>query len=983
MFPAETPIESLRAGILECGYEGGIHLDAGSRAVYSTDNSIYQVEPIGALSPTSTDDIATVLAINYQLSTPFELVARGGGTGTNGQSLTSGVVVDLRRGMNRILSVDVDAGEAVVEPGVVLGQLNAYLAPSGLFFAPHASTATRATIGGMVSTDAAGKGSLVFGRTNNHVLSIDAILDDGTPWTFTALDRDEAERLADKPGRVGDLHRRVLDALNGVQPDWFPDVPRGFTGYNLADAASALGDSCLDMTKLLCGSEGTLAMISSIRIKLSPLPAEPYLAVVMYPTFDQAVRDANRLKETQPMAIECLDERTISMATGSPAWPELAALLADEQGDTTQGSILLLEYEGDGGIGRLRKLLGNESTATHVAVTNDSVEIAAVWKVRADAVGLLGQAVGGRRSVAFVEDCAVPPAHLEEFVAGFRQILDRHELSYGMFGHADVGCVHVRPALDLYQPAHEELIRTISDEVAALVAQYGGVLWGEHGRGFRGEYLNLSEKAIDRMRQVKTAFDPRDLLNPGKLYRPYPETDDSDINQPAITKIDEVPLRIHRDRTVDEATRRQFETAFDCNGNGICHHWGEAEVMCPSFKATSDPRLSPKGRADLIRAWLARPDDRELQHDLGQSLKQCLSCAACTGRCPMHVDIPELKSRFLEQHPERGARSRIRHQMLSRFESLLPAAQAWAKLMGPLQRLATPAMRAVGIVDLPVVPPGSLDERMQSLAVRRLGLNDQPGDATVILLPDPFTALLEPAVLDATVRVLQALGERPAVGPYVPTGKYDHVKGRRRHFARAVAKQRAAVERLGRHGLDLVVIEPAVTLLHRHEYPAIDAGYPTEAIRSLPDFLAERAELIKQVANENASADSGIEKIEKPVVQLFNHCTDVSLAPQHPVQYRMILESAGFTVETESTTCCGMAGIFGHEAENQVMSVKLFEQGWLPRLDDHADRVDKAGPAKRCATGYSCRSQAKRLGAPQLQHPLMVLADALSAAQPI
>ncbi|MGK0275437.1 MAG: FAD/FMN-containing dehydrogenase/Fe-S oxidoreductase [Ilumatobacter sp.] len=944
-------VAGLEMPLRSAGFRGSVEHDAAARVVYGTDNSVYQLQPVGVIVPTSIDDLAVIARVNHELDTPFDLVARGGGTGTNGQSLTNGLVVDTRRAMNRIISIDPDAQVAVVQPGVVLGQLNAALKPHGLFFAPHVSTGSRATIGGMVSTDAAGKGSLVYGRTNKHVLGLEAVLADGTPWSVGKVTNAGLDRLVQRTDRLGDLHRLVLEATTGIDPDAFPDVPRGFSGYNLADAAAGPG---IDFTKILTGSEGTLALLGQITVHLEPLARQPHLAVIAYPRFEDAIRDSNRLKVAAPMAIECLDERTISLATASPAFPRLAALLGTSF--DASASLLLMEFDGPDGIGELQDLLaaGPGSTATAFATTSDAADVAAVWKVRADAVGLLGQAVDGRRSVAFVEDCAVPPHRLEEFVAGYRRLLDSHGLGYGMFGHADVGCIHVRPALDLYDESHERLLRTISDEVHALVASFGGVLWGEHGRGFRGEYLDLDDDTVHRMRQIKTAFDPRNILNPGKLYAPLE-------GAPPITKIDEVPLRVHSDRSVAVAERQHFDSAFGCNGNGICHHWGEAEVMCPSYKVTSDPRLSPKGRADLLRGWLAHPDDDDLADDVADSMRQCLSCGACTGRCPVQVDIPELKSRFLERHPEQSRRSRVRDGLLSRFEALVPMVQAVARVAGPLQRLTAPILeKGLGVVDLPRIPTGSLRTRLAALDVPVVDGADGVGNATLIVLPDVFTAYIDPDVLVATIHVLRAVGERPAIAPFLASGKFDHVKGRRRRFAKAAAQQRELIERLARHNVPLVIIEPAVSLLGAHEYAATDVSFPSDATTSLAEFLEPRL----------AALSASIGRGNEGVVQLFGHCTEVSLAPERMGAYRSMLEAAGFDVQTEATTCCGMAGVFGHEAESQEMSTALFNMGWRPKLES-------GDPVYRCASGYSCRSQAKRFGH-TLTHPIQVLASAIS-----
>ncbi|MFK8025508.1 MAG: FAD-binding and (Fe-S)-binding domain-containing protein [Ilumatobacter sp.] len=933
--------------LTERGFRGEVEHDAAAPVVYGTDNSVYQLRPLGAVVPVDVDDLATVARTNHELGRPFSLVARGGGTGTNAQSLTDGLVVDTRRAMDRIVSIDPDARTAVVQPGVVLARLNHVLGEHGLFFAPHVSTGSRATIGGMVATDAAGKGSLVHGRTNRHVESVEAVLADGTRFSARALGPDELDRATSGSGRLSDLHRSVADALRGLDPAAFPELARGFTGYNLTGAIGEPPDVGIDLSKLVAGSEGTLALIGEITVRLEPVPSDPRLAIVVFGRFADAISVAGRLVATEPIAIECLDERTLSLATTSPAFERLERLLADAasfDAADDRAALLLLEYDGPRGIERLRQVIDQEPSVRAVADTADPADVAAVWKVRADAVGLLAQAVEGRRSVAFVEDCAVPPHRLAEFVVEFREILDRHGLGYGMFGHADVGCLHVRPALDLSLPAHETLLRTISDEVHDLVVRFGGVLWGEHGRGVRGEYLDLDDDTIDRMRRIKSAFDPHDVLNPGKLYRP------AAVDAPLL-KIDEVPLRVHRDRTVNASQRVEFSTAFSCNGNGICHHWGDAEVMCPSFKVTSDPRLSPKGRADLVRAWTADPDDVALGEAVADSMRQCLSCGACTGRCPVSVDIPEMKSRFLDAHRDRDRRRRVRYAALTRFEALLPIARVAGAPGRTAQRLAAPLLRRLlGVVDLPSIRPAS---QVEACLV-------EPEAATVIVVPDAFTAYLEPEVLDATVRVLVAMGESVALAPFVPSGKLDHVAGRRRRFAVAVAKRRRMLETLARRGVPLVVVEPAVSLLETHEYPAIDPSYPVDLVTPLADFITANADRLPRAPHSASTA------------QLFGHCTESSLAPERTAAYRTMLTAAGLDIVVESTSCCGMAGVFGHELEHQAMSSDLFDLGWRPRLAEGEH-------AHRCASGFSCRSQAERFGF-TITHPVQVLAATLDPA---
>ncbi len=927
-----------------------IRTDDVTTTVYSTDNSIYQVRPSAVALPATAAEIAELLADNHRATSPRPIVARGGGTGTNGQSLTTGLMIDVKRRLNRIVSIDPERLEAVVEPGVVTARLNAELAGHGLFWAPHTSTLNRATVGGMISTDAAGKGSLVHGRAHRHVRSLDVVLADGTPWTAEPVTVAEAERRADGDGTGAELWRALLDLPIGEEPHLhLPELARGFSGYGIDRLRR---HAMVDPVALLCGGEGTLAVITRATIALTRLPTTTVLLVASYDSFGDALDDAVQLRHTGPTAIESFDETTLERGRSSPAWPALGSVVGDHQ-----GAVLLLEYSGDEAI----DIAAAEATVTAggrsraVKALTGAAEQSAAWKVRADAVGLLAKvATGGpersARPTAFVEDCAVPVESMSEFIAGFRAILDRAGVSYGMFGHADVGCVHVRPALDLTDPEHEQLVRSITDSVVELVAGHGGVLWGEHGRGFRGDSVEsfLTAETIDLMRRVKRAFDPGDLLNPGKLYRPAG-------SDQRIVAVDEPPLRGHADRQVSVAVRRRYDSAFACNGNGLCHHHAEAEVMCPSFKASGDPALSPKARADLLRAWLHRRagmaslDDagraelEGFEDDIAANLHQCLSCSACTGHCPVEVDIPELKSKFLESYYERRRRPPS-HRLLSRFEQLLAAG---SKLAGRAPRLSAlgsgPAGRLLGLVDLPVPkPPSPTDAPPPRF---------EPGrsQTELVLMPDVFTSGLEPDTLQRAVELLASMDLSVAVARFVPSGKFDHVKGRRPAFEKAVRAQQQMVDSIVDSGAQPVVIEPAIGLLHRSEYVETVPDYRGGAVRHLVEILDHHRDRIGIAANPRA-------------LTLLAHCTEQATAPALVVAWQRVLEAAGHTVAVPAVGCCGMAGIFGHEVGNQSMSRTLWDLTWAERVSS-----DNAVPV---ATGYSCRSQAARFADRPVGHPL-------------
>lgn len=926
--------------------------DSVTRTVYATDNSIYQVEPHAVILPGSAGEIEALLRRNFAAAEPRPVVARGAGTGTNGQSLTSGLMVDVKRRLNRVIDIDPASRTAKVEPGIVTAGLNAALAPHDLFWAPHTSTLNRATVGGMIATDAAGKGSLIHGRAHRHVLALDVVLDDGTPWRAEPVPVAEAEHRAGADNRIGRLWRALLDLPLDEGADFgLPELARGFSGYGIDRVRR---DDLIDPIPLLCGSEGTLAVITSATLRLTPIPRHTVLVVAGYISFADALNDAVDLAVTKPAAIEAFDEATLERGRSSPAWPALGEVLGEHA-----GSVLILEYCGDHEID-LAPIIDTLARTQRSRVTKaiiDPAAQAAVWKVRADAVGLVAKVASGgpglsARPTAFVEDCAVPVREMPQFIARFRSVLDEFGLEYAMFGHADVGCVHVRPALDLTDPAHERLIRTVTDRVVELVANHGGVLWGEHGRGFRGDPVEsfLPQATITIMRLVKAAFDPSDVLNPGKLYRPI------GVDQP-IVALDAAPRRGERNRDVRLDVRQEFGGAFACNGNGLCHHYDHREVMCPSYKVSGDPALSPKGRADLLRAWLTRSGERSNGHergsdnaeefrrfedDLAANLHQCLSCSACTGHCPVAVDIPELKSQFLQRYHRTRSRP-LSDALLSRFEYLVGFASS---VPGPIARLGSAALaRSLGLVDLPIPPRRSNTTDLPTFSIS--------GAADLVILPDVFTRSLEPETLAKAYAVLTSQGYRVEIAPFVPSGKFDHVKGNRRAFIQAATSQAEVVQAVLVARATPVVIEPAIGLLHRHEYALIAAGYPAGEVIGLPEAIELRLDRLPRASSSRS-------------LTLLGHCTERAMAPEWLAGWERILVAAGHTVAVPLVGCCGMAGIFGHERDNQEMSVRLFEMSWA----EHVAIGDEPLPV---ATGYSCRSQAKRLGARPIVHPVHLL----------
>ncbi|MEN2747772.1 FAD-binding and (Fe-S)-binding domain-containing protein [Sphingomonas sp. T9W2] len=998
-----TAVANLLRRLDQAGFAGDVEDGIGARQVASTDNSIYQVRPTAILYPRTGDDVT--LLVRTLADTGLSLTARGGNTGTNGQSLNDGVIVDFARHMRGVGTFDADANTVTVEPGVVLDQLNAFLKPHGRFFPPMVSTASRATIGGMVATDASGKGSRRWGKTSDYIVALDLTLSDGTPWRAEPMTRAEAERIAAGSGIVADIHREALRIVTTRADDIaaiFPDMNRGLTGYNLQKAWDAAADRFF-LGPLLAGSEGTLAITRAITLRVAHKPKKRALAVIRYGAFDTAMRDVQRLIAADPVAIEILDDKVLGVARSDIIWSSVEGLLGGASDAVAAADPAMPDQCGAGPLphptthsgyavgGRVGERAGTASSledqivaamnfveftadddATIEAglaaltaigpqgdmrIVRDDAAIGQLWTLREKSVGLLARLGGTRQGIPFVEDTAVPPEKLADFVAEFRALLDGHGLNYGMFGHADVGCLHVRPFLDLRDPAQAALIRPISDEVARLTKSYGGLLWGEHGRGYRGEFSPLFFGSLyGELQALKAAFDPDNRLNPGKLAAP--------AGQP-IDRIDGVPLRGEADRRIEAVRSKQFDRAVACNGNGACFAWDSLDVMCPSYKATRDRAQSPKGRASLLRAWarldsIAKPTPAEaaerdaLAADTQASLATCLSCKACTTLCPVKVDVPTMKSRFAERYWARRSRP-LRHHVVARMEAMLAAARALpgiANSVASSDRARAALEYRLGYVDLPafaVADPRSLPPIVSRSKLKAISAGERT--RVVVLVEDSFTASFDGPLVAAAGRVLTACGYIVLRLPPRSNGKILHLLGIRDRFARVAARRMAEAKALADMGVRLVGLDAATALMFTQEF--------TEMTGDSVDVAGLETVLTDAVRQGRAPAATHA----LPPQRLLGHCTEQALRPQALAQWAEALAGFGIAAAPTKTGCCGMAGLFGHEAANQKLSRDIFALSWADVTQDDA----------MLATGFSCRCQTKRLTGRRPLHPVELI----------
>ncbi|WP_234730930.1 FAD-binding and (Fe-S)-binding domain-containing protein [Acidocella facilis] len=932
------------SALRQAGFGGEVETEAALRVAMSTDNSVYQIMPDVIVAPRDAADMARLASVLDQPAFhSLGVTARGGGTGTNGQSLNRGVIVDTRRHMNRVLAVDAQAGWADVEPGVVLDALNDALRPSGWFFAPETSTSTRCTIGGMVSTDASGKGSRVYGKTSDNIIGLELARPEGLlsslaappEWATGMLARAEA---AARAGRAAFIAHT-------------PRLNRRFTGYDLERACPEAGG--FEWWRLFLGAEGTLGLISRIRVKLRRIEPEKRLLVVGFGRFRQALAAAGALMAFAPTAIEVMDERVQALAGEAGILARLPLGLRAGAGQRL--AYVFIEFNGTDGPALEARLaaclacLEGLEGARAVHMAQGLAEIKALWAIRSAGVGLLGKIQGAARPVAFVEDCVVPPENLPAFLDEFLAVLEGQGLEFGIYGHVDVGCLHVRPALNIDSAEDRQKLGAVSDAVFALTRKYGGVFWGEHGKGVRGAYLRawIGEEAYAALRQVKAAFDPQGRFNPGKLV----------TGEEGALGILTTPFRPFNAPEGDA-----LAGAFRCNGNAQCLSYEASTPMCPSYKVTADLRQSPKGRADALRDWHRQrqsgPADPALEAGLLATLDGCLGCKACASTCPVQVDVPGLRSAFYADYYARHARP-LADRLALLGERLSPALAACAPVLRPVWPVLGKLGGVLGMLDLP--------RHYAPKPPRRYRLDKLPQDATalgarpVVLVQDWFSALFDGAAQRDAIAGLEALGYRPWLLKLHPAGKVAQTFGALPAFMAMATRLCAALSALARLGVPLVGLDPALVMQLRQDYPK--AGLIPPSVALPQEFLVRELEAGRVFPQAAGSAP----------MRLFSHCTESTAVPAAGALWRRVYEALGLEVETPSTGCCGMAGLFGHQERHQRVSRRLFDLSWRAKLE---------GEAEMAASGFSCRCQAERLAGKQLRHPLGLIAQALAGKTP-
>jgi FAD/FMN-containing dehydrogenase/Fe-S oxidoreductase len=948
---------------------GEVLFDAFSRGRYSTDASIYQIEPLGVVVPKSREDAAAAIAIAREEGVP--VLPRGGGTSQCGQTVARALVIDCSKYFDRVISVDVEGRRARVEPGVVLDRLNRLLRKDKLFFPVDPSTASRATIGGMTANNSCGSRSLLYGNMVHNVRGIDALLADGTTAWFGEVpgnfdDSATPKRYRELVTQMRGLHRREADEIDRR----FPKVLRRVGGYNI----DSIDDAGHNMARLLVGSEGTLAFFNEIELELQPIPAHRVLGICHFPSFYSAMASTRRIVELGPSAVELVDRTMIELSRDIPMFRAVVDRFV--QGEPA--ALLLTEFAGDDPAENLRRLkalielMGDLGYPGAVVEAIDPAFQQAVWEIRAQGLNIMMSMKGDGKPVSFLEDCAVRLEDLADYTERLTRIFEKQGTYGTWYAHASVGCLHVRPVLNLKQEIEVKKMRAIAEEAFAMVREYKGSHSGEHGDGLvRSEFHEamFGRRMVRAFEEVKDAFDPQGLFNPGKIVR-APKMDDRSLFR---FKPDYRPLPV--DTALDWSEWGGFAAAVEmCNNNGACRA-RDAGVMCPSYRATGDEQHLTRGRANTLRLALTGQLRLEalVSEEMRATMDLCISCKGCKRECPTGVDMARMKIEFLN-HYRRRHRLTPRDRLIAYLPRYAPYAARVAPLMNLRNRLALLAAfgeRQFGLSAkrrLPAWSARPYEGPVSSLSPQRAERGE------VVLLVDTFNRYFEPENAHAAARVLTRAGYR-VVSPDPANGR-PLCCGRTFLSAGLVDEARLEAQRmldgLAQHlpaETPIVGLEPSCLLTLRDEFPAILPGAQTKA-------LAERAQLFEEfVDSERVAGRFGLplSPMEGRTVLLHGHCHQKAFGAVGAAAKALQL-IPGLTVETFDATCCGMAGSFGYEAEHYEMSLKIGELGVLPKM--------RAAPPDTllAANGTSCRHQVADGAGREARHIVRILDDASAGA---
>ena len=916
---------------------GEVRFDALMRGLYATDASIYQVEPLGVVIPRDAQDVEAALAACRDAS--VAVLPRGGGTSQCGQTVGRAVVVDVSKHLRELVALDVGARRVRVQPGLVLDHLNQALKPHGLFFPVDPSTANRATLGGMAGNNSSGSRSIVYGNMVHNVHAVEAVLADGTRARFGPGRGTVPEALAE---RVLSIARREAPEISAR----FPKVLRRVGGYNL----DQLLEQEPNLARLLVGSEGTLAFFTELELLLQPLPKHRVLGVCHFPTFAAAMESTEAIVQLGPVAVELVDRTILELSRAMPEFAPIMASFVRGQPD----ALLLVEFSGDDPAGlraaladldRLMEALGFPGGNVSVVDAGDQAKL---WTVRSAGLNIVSSTRGDPKPISVIEDCAVPLKHLAAYTARLTRLFEKHGTHGTWYAHASVGCLHVRPVLNMKSDLDVRKLRAIAEEAFAIVREYGGSHSGEHGDGLvRSEFHAemFGTQLVRAFEEMKDTFDPRGLYNPGKIVRP-PRMDDRTLFRYGPTYAP-VPLQTGLDWSAEGGFAAATEM---CNNNGACRK-RDPGVMCPSFMVTQEEQHGVRGRANALRLALTGQlgADALLSDGMAEAMSLCVSCKGCRRECPTGVDMAKMKIEVLYQRQRRQGLS-----MKDRLVAWLPRFAPWARrlrfffhLRDRWPWLARVTERWTGFGARRRLP------RWSARPFRFEGEERGPvatGAPEVVLLVDTFTAWFEPEVARSALRVMERAGYRV----HLPSAtRRPLCCGRTFLSAGLVEEARVEMEDTLRtlrpfleRGVPIVGVEPSCLLTLRDELLSV-----------LPGAEAQRLAVASMLFEEWVRRERAAGRFRLPIATagkrralLHGHCHQKAFGLMPSVQEALKLVP-GLELDTVESSCCGMAGTFGYQAETYAVSQAMAERTLLPAVRR------TPGEVLLVADGFSCRHQ--------------------------
>ena len=951
---------------LERAIDGEVRFDAVSRALYSTDASVYQIEPLGVVIPRSQEAIIRAVTIAARHGVP--ITPRGGGTSQAGQSIGAGLVLDTSKYLNRVIEVNPDERWARVEPGVVLDDLNASLRPHQLRFAPDVSSASRATVGGMMANNSSGARSVLYGKTIDHVLEQRVVLSDGSLAHFRPLDREQLARAQQGDSLEARVYRAVTELGLRHAPEIerrFPKVLRRVGGYNLDAFVDPLRP--VDLTRIIVGSEGTLGFIVDARIALVPLPAQKTLLTIEFDHLLDALGAAPLVLRHRPSAVEVMDDFILSHAREHPALNAQRHSMIQRDGS----SLLCVEFYGDHLdelISRMeaveRDLEGSGFTCRcrHII---DLTRQARIWSFREAALGLSTAMKTDGKAISFVEDTAVAPEKLRDYIDRFIKIIARHRTTAGVYAHASVGCLHVRPVVNLKTASGVRTFESIANDVADLVLEFGGALSGEHGDGLvRGAFNEkmFGSQLYEAFRAVKRGFDPHGLFNPGRIVDTPPITSHLRFGAGYETPS---PATLF-----DFSDHDGFGRAVEmCSGVGLCRKSREG-TMCPSYMVTREEAHSTRGRANTLRmAMNGRLGDSRLSdrgvHDV---LDLCLECRACKTECPVGVDMARYKSEFLAGYWDRHGVS-LRAQAFGHAHTASKLGSHFAPLSNVIANSA-PARwvmeKTIGVDRRRTLPRWTRKTFRTNAAVRRLQAAAASGGP--LLFVDTFTEYEAPHIGVAALEVMHAAGVAAALAPNVCCGRPLISQGLLSEARRQAAANVHALYDLAARGQPIVFMEPSCLSAVKDDAPALLRGEMQYRAR----VVARECVLFEDyLERECAAGTATLQLMPGPAnIHLHPHCHQRSMSLAAPAR-ALLSRVPGATVIDLDAGCCGMAGSFGYTRDHYDVSRAIAERKLLPA----ARALD--GRSVLVAAGTSCRHQVHDLAAVKAMHPAELLRSLL------